>query len=64
MSFVRSPGFDTPTELVSWLLHHDVEPSNMRLEKGADGQWRGSGRVTQHGETTSVVAPVAEDGAE
>lgn len=40
------PGFNSPTELVSWLLNRGVRPLHMRLFQGPDGQWRGSGKVT------------------
>lgn len=44
--FVRSPGFDSPTETWSWLFHQGVEHSRGRVFVGPDGQWRGSGEVT------------------
>lgn len=43
MIFVRSPGFDSPTELAAWLLEQGVAPREWNMHRGPDGQWRGSG---------------------
>lgn len=45
-TFVRSPGFETPTECWSWLFEQGVQQHDGRIEQGPDGMWRGSGEVT------------------
>ena len=42
-TFIRSPGFSTPTELVAWLLEQGVAPIDWRIYRGPDATWRGSG---------------------
>jgi hypothetical protein len=36
-------GFDSPTELFSYLFEMGCEPSDCRAERGPDDKWRGSG---------------------
>lgn len=45
-TYVRSPAFDSPTEVYSWLFHEGVEPSRCRVFRG-HGYWAGSGEVTR-----------------
>jgi hypothetical protein len=45
-TFIRSPGFETPTECWSWLFEQGVRHHDGWVEPGASGRWRGSGEVT------------------
>jgi hypothetical protein len=36
-------GFSSPTELFSHLFELGCEPSDIKVERGPDGKWRGSG---------------------
>lgn len=43
MTFLFAPLGDTPGDVLAWLVaHHCVQ---LRVYRGPDGLWRGSGRV-------------------
>lgn len=44
-TFIRTPGFDSPTECWSFLFSAGVPHHDGRVEQGPDGLWRGSGEV-------------------
>ncbi len=44
-TFLRSPAYDTPTQVWSWLMESGVRPLHGRVFRG-NGFWAGSGEVT------------------
>lgn len=44
MRFVRSPAFDSPTEVFAWLIEQGCSLHGCRVFR-EQGEWRGSGRI-------------------
>ena len=47
-TMVYASGFETPTELVSFMFESGVELSEIRMERGPDNLWRGSGSIKKY----------------